>query len=63
MDYLATALSLKRLELTSQALKFFGYGIVAFAIVKILANFFSLEIIQENTFLHFIFYCYFKFSC
>ena len=27
-------------ELTSQALKFFGYGIVAFAIVKILANFF-----------------------
>ena len=33
-------------ELTSQALKFFGYGIVAFAIVKILANFFFA---RDNT--------------
>ena len=32
--------SQKDVEMTSKALKFFGYGIIAFALVKILANFF-----------------------
>ena len=42
----------KDVEMTSKALMFFGYGVIAFALVKILSNFFSLEIIQK---LHFIF--------
>ena len=32
--------SIKDVELTSKALMFFGYGVIAFALVKILANFF-----------------------
>ena len=32
--------TLKDVAMTSEALKFFGYGIIAFAMVKILANFF-----------------------
>ena len=42
----------KDVELTSDALMYFGYGIVAFALVKVLANFFSSEIILRH---HFIF--------
>tara|TARA_B100000886_G_scaffold330072_1_gene280132 strand:+ start:445 stop:1971 length:1527 start_codon:yes stop_codon:yes gene_type:complete len=34
------AFNLKDIEMTSKALIFFGYGIVAFALVKVLANFF-----------------------
>ena len=45
--------TLRDVEMTSIALKFFGYGVIAFAFVKILANFFSPEIIRK---LHFIFH-------
>ena len=44
--------SLNDIKMTSTALRYFGFGIVAFALVKILANFFSQEIIQK---LHFIY--------
>ena len=37
--------NLRRCRVTSQALMFFGYGIIAFAIVKIFANFFA----RDNT--------------
>ena len=30
----------ENIEMTSQALKYFGYGIPAFALIKVLANFF-----------------------
>ena len=36
----------KDVEMTSDALKFFGYGVIAFALVKILANFFF---VRDNT--------------
>ena len=36
----------KDVELTSDALMYFGYGIVAFALVKVLANFFF---VRDNT--------------
>ena len=38
--------SAKDVKMTSDALKFFGYGIVAFALIKILANFFFA---RDNT--------------
>ena len=38
--------ALKDVELTSDALMFFGYGIIAFALVKVLANFFFA---RDNT--------------
>tara|TARA_Y100000591_G_scaffold149622_1_gene128537 strand:+ start:6568 stop:8094 length:1527 start_codon:yes stop_codon:yes gene_type:complete len=38
--------SLEDVEMTSKALSFFGYGIVAFALIKILANFFFA---RDNT--------------
>ena len=38
-------------KMTSEALMFFGYGIIAFALVKILSNFFSQETIQKHHFL------------
>ena len=38
--------SLKDVELTSDALMFFGYGIIAFALVKVLATFFFA---RDNT--------------
>ena len=54
MDYLdMVLLQLKDVEITSDALMFFGYGIIAFALVKILSNFFLQEIIQKH---HFIFH-------
>ena len=42
----------KDVKMTSDALNVFGFGIIAFALVKILSNFFLQEIIQK---LHFIF--------
>ena len=38
--------SVKDVEMTSKALMFFGYGVVAFSLVKILANFFFA---RDNT--------------
>ena len=40
----------KDVELTSSALTFFGYGIVAFALIKILANFFFARDDTKNPF-------------
>ena len=39
-------LHLKDVEMTSDALMFFGYGVIAFALVKILSNFFFA---RDNT--------------
>ena len=38
--------SIEDVEMTSQALMFFGYGVVAFSLIKILANFFFA---RDNT--------------
>ena len=38
--------SVKDVEMTSKALMFFGYGVIAFSLVKILANFFFA---RDNT--------------
>ena len=45
-------------EMTSKALVFFGFGVVAFALVKILSNFFSLGITLKLlfTYLHLLFF-------
>ena len=40
-------------NMTALALKFFGYGVPAFALIKILSNFFLLqEIIQRHLFIY-----------
>ena len=51
MVYLDTAsFSIKDVELTADALMFFGYGIIAFALIKVLSNFFSREILLRHLF-------------
>ena len=38
--------NIKDVEMTSKALMFFGYGIIAFSLIKILSNFFF---VRDNT--------------
>ena len=47
----------KDVELTSDALMYFGYGIVAFALVKVLANFFFVRDNTETPFYIFFIHC------
>ena len=42
--------SLNDVEMTAAALKFFGYGVPAFALIKILSNFFLQEITPKHLF-------------
>ena len=53
--------TLKDVELTADALKFFGFGLIAFAMVKILANFYFARDNTNFPFLYFIIYCRFKY--
>ena len=53
--------SIKDVEMTAAALKFFGYGVPAFALIKILSNFFFARDNTKNTFLYFYIYCFFKY--
>ena len=47
------------IKITADALIFFGYGIIAFSLVKIFANFFHKKR-YKNTFLHLFFCSFFK---
>ena len=40
-------------EMTADALKYFGYGVPAFALVKVLSNFFFARDNTKTTFLYF----------
>ena len=43
--------NIKDVEMTASALKYFGYGIPAFALIKILSNFFLQETIRKRHFI------------
>ena len=62
MRYLDTDLSrlVENINMTALALKYFGYGIPAFALSKILSNFFFARTTQEH---HFIFQVLLFFKC
>ena len=50
--------TIKDVKMTSDALMFFGYGVIAFALIKILSNFSLQEIIPKHhfIFLHLLFF-------
>ena len=55
--------SSKDVEMTAYALMFFGYGVIAFALVKIFSNFFFARDNTKNTILYFFIYCFYECFC